>query len=86
MKFPIHKINQFLERYPGLEELVEEFEHLSLAREDEDGEAIAYFKAQRRLRLRDEQNGQLASAFSTDTIKTEVEKGKGKGKSTFLQY
>ena len=49
-QFPIHQLNLFLARYPGLEELIEEFEHLSLAREDEDEDAIAYFKQQRAFR------------------------------------
>jgi hypothetical protein len=43
-------LDTFLERYPGLDELIEEFEHLSLANEDDDDEAITYFKRQRRLR------------------------------------
>lgn len=43
-------MNAFLDRYPGLEELIEEFEHLSLAREDDDSDAITYFKRQRMLR------------------------------------
>ena len=43
-------MNVFIDRYPGLEELIEEFEHLSLAREDKDIPAITYFKKQRRLR------------------------------------
>jgi hypothetical protein len=66
-------LDRFIERYPGLHELIEEFEHLSMAREDGDEEAIAYFKAQRRLRLRDEERaaGGLASALNTDTTKTE---------------
>jgi hypothetical protein len=33
-----------------LEELIEEFEHLSMAREDDDRSAVAYFKRQRKLR------------------------------------
>jgi hypothetical protein len=49
-QFPIDQLKTFLERYPGLEELIEEFEHLSLAREDDDEGAITYFKRQRRLR------------------------------------
>jgi hypothetical protein len=49
-QFPIDQLNTFLERYPGLDELIEEFEHLSLAREDDDDAAITYFKRQRRLR------------------------------------
>jgi hypothetical protein len=47
-------LNAFFDRYPGLEELLEEFEHLTLAREDDDRAAIAYFKRQRSLR---EQSG-----------------------------
>jgi hypothetical protein len=49
-KFPIDQLNSFLERYPGLEELIEEFEHLSMAKEDDDRDAIAYFKRQQMLR------------------------------------
>jgi hypothetical protein len=76
---PIRELNRFIERYPGLHELIEEFEHLSMAKEDEDEEAIAYFKAQRRLRVRDEDRaaGGLASALDTDTTKTD------EGKSIF---
>jgi len=43
-------LNAFIERYPGLDELIEEFEHITMAREDEDRPAIAYFKKQRKLR------------------------------------
>ena len=43
-------MNVFIERYPGLQELIEEFEHISLAKEDDDRPAIAYFKRQRMLR------------------------------------
>lgn len=43
-------MNAFIERYPGLDELIEEFEHITMAREDEDRPAIAYFKKQRKLR------------------------------------
>lgn len=43
-------MNVFIDRYPGLEELIEEFEHISLAREDDDGQAILYFKRQSMLR------------------------------------
>lgn len=43
-------MNAFIERYPGLNELIEEFEHLTMAMEDEDRPAIAYFKKQRKLR------------------------------------
>ena len=49
-KFPIEKLNSVLERYPGLDELIEEFEHISMAKEDDDMDAIAYFKRQRMLR------------------------------------
>jgi len=57
LKLPIDQLNDFIARYPGLEELIEEFEHLSLANEDEDRAAIAYFKAQQRSRLQDEGEG-----------------------------
>jgi hypothetical protein len=69
-------LDRFIERYPGLHELIEEFEHLSMAREDGDEEAIAYFKAQRRLRRRDEERAAvgLASALNTDTTKMEEAK------------
>ena len=53
--------------------MIEEFEHLSLAMEDEDREAIAYFKAQRRLRLQAESNEELA--LNPDTLKKEEDKG-----------
>ena len=43
-------MNVFIDRYPGLQELIEEFEHISLAKEDDDRPAIAYFKRQRMLR------------------------------------
>jgi len=33
-----------MQRYSGLYELIEEFEHLSMAREDGDEQAITYFK------------------------------------------
>ena len=43
-------MTEFIERYPGLNELIEEFEHLTMAKEEEDRPAIAYFKKQRKLR------------------------------------
>ena len=43
-------MTKFIERYPGLTELIEEFEHLTMAKEEEDRPAIAYFKRQRKLR------------------------------------
>jgi len=43
-------MDRYVERYPGLLALLEEFEHMSLAREDGDGEAVRYFKRQKRLR------------------------------------
>jgi hypothetical protein len=43
-------LTKFIERYPGLTELIEEFEHLTMAKEEEDRPAIAYFKKQRKLR------------------------------------
>jgi hypothetical protein len=55
-------LNAFLERYPGLEDLIEEFEHLTLAREDDDQEAITYFRRQRKLR---EQNVALNNTSDT---------------------
>jgi hypothetical protein len=45
-------LRTFVDRYPGLDELIEEFEHISMAKEDEDRPAIAYFK--RQLKLREE--------------------------------
>jgi len=39
-----------LKRYPGLDELLEEFEHVELAKEDQDVEALRYFMRQRALR------------------------------------
>jgi hypothetical protein len=50
MKFPIEQLNAILDRYPGLEELIEEFEHLALAWEDQDTPAISYFQKQQELR------------------------------------
>ena len=43
-------MNVFINRYPGLDELIEEFEHISLAGEDDDRRAVTYFKQQRMLR------------------------------------
>ena len=43
-------MNAFIERYPGLDELIEEFEHVTMAAEDEERPALAYFKKQRKLR------------------------------------
>jgi hypothetical protein len=57
-------LNVFLDRYPGLEELIEEFEHLSLAREDDDRPAITYFKRQRTLR----EKSAITAAISNDTM------------------
>jgi hypothetical protein len=52
-----------------LDELIEEFEHITMAREDEDRPAIAYFKKQRKLReetpqVKKEEDGPL---FLQDT-------------------
>jgi hypothetical protein len=55
---PLDQLNAFLERYPGLDVLIEEFEHLSMAREDDDYPAIAYFKKQREVRLREDTEGE----------------------------
>ena len=66
-------MNTFIERYPGLDELIEEFEHITMAREDEDRSAIAYFKKQRKLReevaqVKEEEDGPL---FLQDTWEEE---------------
>jgi adenylate cyclase class IV len=49
-EFPIGRMGEVIARYRELEELIEEFEHLAMAREDKDEEAEVYFQRQRRLR------------------------------------
>jgi len=80
------QLDEFIERYPGLDVLIEEFEHLSLAREDEDVAAIGYFKREQTLRLEEEkrnsvkqENGDKSADVKEDpeqdqtTIETKVE-------------
>ena len=40
----------YLKRYPGLDELLEDFEHVELAKEEEDAEAVKYFLEKSALR------------------------------------
>ena len=40
-------MNEVTGRYTGLLELIEEFEHLAMAMEDEDEAAISYFERQK---------------------------------------
>ena len=62
-----------MERYPGLDVLIEEFEHVSLAMEDDDTPAITYFKRQRMLREQEESlnNG----AVHSDAIEKNKKRG-----------
>lgn len=43
-------MDSYVKRYPGLLTLLEEYEHLTLAREEGDRAAASYFKRERRLR------------------------------------
>jgi len=40
-------LDEVIERYHGVLELLEEFEHLAMAMEDEDDDAISYFDRQK---------------------------------------
>jgi hypothetical protein len=51
-------MNEIGERYHGVLELIEEFEHLAMAMEDEDSDAITYFERQK---------GYLLSTHDSDT-------------------
>ena len=72
--FPIDRLQEFVERYPGLDELIEEFEHITMAKEDEDRQAIAYFKKECKLRELGEvtnQNDEDDPLFIRDTLDEE---------------
>jgi hypothetical protein len=58
----------YVERYPGLLDLIEEFEHLNLAREEPDRDAMSYFKRQKRLR----EEGFEVGGFKMDDVKVEA--------------
>lgn len=69
-------MNPFLERYPGLEELIEEFEHLSLAKEDGDKDAITYFKRQIMLREASDVNTSTTTVALNGDGETRIKKDK----------
>ena len=62
-----------MERYPGLLDLIEEFEHLSLAKEEPDLGAVAYFKRQKRLR----EEGFEVGGFKMEDLKAEPTEATG---------
>lgn len=57
-----------MERYPGLLDLIEEFEHLSLATEEPDRDAVTYFKRQKRLR----EEGFEVGGFKMEDVRAET--------------
>jgi len=64
----------YVERYPGLLDLIEEFEHLSLAKEEPDPAAVTYFKRQKRLR----EEGFEVGGFKMEDVKVEITEAMGK--------
>ena len=62
-----------MERYPGLLDLIEEFEHLSLATEEPDQGAVIYFKRQKRLR----EQGFEVGGFKMEDLKVETTEAMG---------